>query len=118
VFNLVSGILLIYAYGVVGAAVSYALTYLLSACLHYAAARDCLIDSANTRSPWSGTLVGKIAAAGCVMAAALAFSASLNFIVATVLTSLVYLAVLGVFVYVACRGSLGVRERFLAPLGE
>src|SRR5262249_33739553 len=31
-FNLVSGILLIYAYGVVGAAVSYALTYLLSAC--------------------------------------------------------------------------------------
>lgn len=117
-FNMVSGILLIYAYGVIGAAISYVLTYLLSACLHYAAARDCLTDNTGVHLPWSKTLIGNIVAAGCIMAAALGMSEHLNFIVATVLTSLVYVVVLAVLVYAACRGSLGLRERFLAPLGE
>jgi O-antigen/teichoic acid export membrane protein len=117
-FNIASGILLIYAYGVTGAAISYVLTYLLSACLHYAAARDCLTNSIGSRLPWRDTLIGSVVAAGCIMAATLALSEHLNFIVATVLTSFLYVVVLAVLVYAACRGSLGLRERFFVPLGE
>ena len=117
-FNLVSGTMLIYAYGVVGAAISHVLTCLLNGCLHYAAARDCLTDNSGGRLPWSDTLIGSVLAAGCIMAAALALTAQLNFIVATILTSFVYVVVLAGLVCAACRGSLGARERFLVPLGE
>ena len=53
-----------------------------------------------------------------IMAVALALANEMHFIVASILTSLLYLVVLAGFVYIACRGSIGLRERFLVPLKE
>lgn len=117
-FNLICGIALIYTFGLVGAAVTALLTWTVNGLLHFAATREQLADESGQRMSWRTTLIVPVVVAGCIMAGAFALSGQLNFIVASVLTSVLYLIVLAVFVYAACRGSLGIRERFLVPLRE
>jgi peptidoglycan biosynthesis protein MviN/MurJ (putative lipid II flippase) len=117
-FNLIAGAVLIYKFGPIGAAVTALLTYTFNAYLHFAAARHRLRDEAGTKLPWRATLVSQIVAAGCIMAGGLAMLTRINFVVASLLTSMLYLIVLAVFIYAACRGTLGLRERFLVPLSD
>ena len=117
-FNLICGIVLIYTFGLIGAAVTALLTWLLNGLLHFLATREQLADESGQNVSWGSTLIVPVVAAGSVMAGAFALATQLNFIVASILTSILYLIVLAVFVYVACSGALGVRERFLVPLRE
>ncbi|MEX0612790.1 MAG: polysaccharide biosynthesis C-terminal domain-containing protein, partial [Pirellulales bacterium] len=118
VFNAICGTTLIYAFGLTGAAATLLLTWTLNAYLHVATTRRWLTDETGRGLAWNSTLLWRIVAAGCIMAGALAASDHLNFIVTSIFTSLLYLIVLGVLIYVACRHSIGVRERFLVPLKE
>jgi O-antigen/teichoic acid export membrane protein len=118
VFNVVCGSVLIYSFGLYGAAVTALLTWTLNGILHFAATREQLADESGQRLSWSSTLIVPVVAAGSIMAVAMVTSRHLNFILACVLTSLLYLAVLALLVYAACRGPLGARERFLVPLRE
>jgi hypothetical protein len=77
-----------------------------------------LADESGRKLSWSTSLLGQIAAAGCIMACALALSYRLNVIVASILTSCLYVIVLGLLVTGACRRSVGIRERFLVPLKD
>jgi O-antigen/teichoic acid export membrane protein len=117
-FNAVCGTALVYAFGPIGAAVTVLLTYTVNACLHAAAARAFLVDDAGRGLSWHTTLIGDVVVAGCVMAAVFAASNHFNFFVTSIFTSVLYVGVLGVLVFVACRGPLGIRERFLVPLKE
>jgi O-antigen/teichoic acid export membrane protein len=117
-FNAICGTALIYGFGLVGAATTVLLTWIVNASLHIAAAREWLKTAGGEGLAWHTTILGNIAAAGFVMAAALAFSNHLNFLVTSIITSFLYLVVLATLVLAACRGPLGLRERFLVPLKE
>jgi O-antigen/teichoic acid export membrane protein len=117
-FNVAFGAAAIYAFGLVGAAVTVLATWTLNAYLHFAAARKRLTNDQGQSVSWNTTLIVQVIAAGCIMAGALALLSRFNFILASILTSILYLIVLAAFVYVACRGPLGIRERFLTPLRE
>jgi O-antigen/teichoic acid export membrane protein len=117
-FNAICGTTLIYAFGLMGAAVTLLLTWTLNAGLHIAATRDLLADETGRGLAWNSSLLWRIVAAGCIMAGALAASDHFNFVVTSIVTSLLYLVVLGVLIYAACRHSVGIRERFLVPLKE
>lgn len=117
-FNTIIGTILIYSFGLVGAAVTVLLTWTLNALLHFLATRETLSDETGKMLAWNTTLIAQVVAAGAIMAVALALANEMHFIVASILTSLLYLVVLAGFVYIACRGSIGLRERFLVPLKE
>ncbi|MEX2315989.1 MAG: oligosaccharide flippase family protein [Pirellulales bacterium] len=118
VFNLLVGIPLIYAFGLMGAAVSILLAWALNGLLHVLATRDCLAVDVGDRGRWKATLIWPVVAAGSAMAIAQAASKDLNVLVMSLVASSVYVVVLAAFVYAACRGTLGFRERFLLPLRE
>jgi O-antigen/teichoic acid export membrane protein len=117
-FNLICGTALVFTFGLNGAAITALLTYTLNAYLHFAAARNRLRDETGMALPWNATLISQVVAAGCIMAGGLALLTRVNFFVASILTSVLYLIVLAAFVFVACRGTLGIRERFLVPLRD
>jgi peptidoglycan biosynthesis protein MviN/MurJ (putative lipid II flippase) len=117
-FNGIVGLFLIHSFGVIGAAVTALLTYTLNAYLHFSAARHRLRDETGMTLRWNAMLVSQVVAAGCIMAAVLGLLTHVNFILASIVTSGLYLIVLTAFVYTACRGTLGIRERFLIPLRD
>jgi O-antigen/teichoic acid export membrane protein len=117
-FNALCGTALIYAFGLAGAAVTVLLTWIVNAGLHVAGTRKWLLDETGSGLSWHTTIIGNIVAAGSVMAAVLVVSRHFNFLVTSIVTSVLYVVVLAVLVFAACRGPLGVRERFLVPLKE
>jgi O-antigen/teichoic acid export membrane protein len=117
-FNALCGIVLIYYFGLLGAAVTVLLTWIINTYLHAMATREWLLDENGSGLLWHTTLLGKVLTAGCIMAGALALSTSFNFIATSLITSLLYVVVLAVLVLAACGGPLGLRERFLMPLRE
>jgi hypothetical protein len=63
-------------------------------------------------------LISQVIAAGVVMAISLALLARVNFIVASIVTSFLYLVVMAALVLTMCGGPIGIRDRFLVALKE
>jgi len=118
VLNIIIGLPLIYVYGLTGAAISMLVVNVLNTAMHLWATRHALMATTGGSSPWRASLIWYIVAACGVMLAAQFATTEVNFIVASVLAVLLYLVALSAFIYWACRGENGLRERFLFPLQE
>jgi O-antigen/teichoic acid export membrane protein len=116
--NIVVGVPLIYAFGLIGAAVSVLVVNAFNTWMHFWATRQVFVEEPGRTSPWRTSLVLYIVVACCVMAAAEFATGGVNFIIACMLAVLLYLVVLAGLMFWACRGANGLRERFLFPLEE
>ena len=118
VLNIVIGVPLIYAYGLTGAALSVLAVNVLNTWMHYWATRHVFANQSGRTSPWRTSLIWYIVAACVAMVAVELAAGTVNFIVGCALAGLLYLAVLAGLIFWACRGTDGLRERFLFPLQE
>lgn len=118
VFNVVCGTVLIYAFGVMGAAVTLLLTHSIDCWLHYMMSRDLLAD--DMEAPASGKFVifWHTLASTVAMAAVLGTLPDVHVIWSVVAGSLTFVMTFALLCCLSRGGVVAFHERFLTPLSE
>jgi O-antigen/teichoic acid export membrane protein len=110
VVNLALGLVLIYYFGILGAAVASLTTCLVNALQHYLAATHLLGPLPILRTAW------KPVTAAAAMAGCFAMFQSAGDVVASIVSALTYVSVLGVLVVHAAGGLDEFRSAYFSPL--